>query len=132
MADDAFQRSLLSRAISDLFTDLSEFVQKEIRLARAELAHKISVSMYAGMWMAVAAVLAIAAALLVIEGIVFAIASAGLALHWSCLLVAVVMAAAAAGLFYYGRASVASEDLAPTRSVRQFSEAVSTAKEQLR
>jgi hypothetical protein len=132
MAPNTLQSSALSRAITDLFSDLSDFVQKEIRLARAELTHKINIRLYGGVWMAAAGALAVVAAFILLEGIVFAIASAGLALHWACLLVAAVLAAAAAALFYYGRASVASEDLAPTRSARQFSEAVSTAKEQLR
>jgi len=132
MAPDTLQHSALGRAINDLFTDLSDFLQKEVRLARAELTHKLNVQLYGGLWLALSGFLGIIALLLLIEGVVFAIASAGLALHWSCFLVAAVLAAAAALLFYRGRARMTSEDLTPTRSARQFSEAVSTAKEQLR
>jgi protein-S-isoprenylcysteine O-methyltransferase Ste14 len=131
MAHDRLQQSALSRALADLFTDLSDFLRKEVQLARAEMTHNISVRLYAGVWMAAAAVLGLIAGLLLIEAIVFALASTGLALHWSCLVMAAVLAVLAVGFFYYGRASMGSQDVTPTRSVRQFSEALHTAKEQL-
>jgi len=132
MAHDSLQQSALTRALADLFTDLSDFLRKEMQLARAEMTHNLSVRLYAGAWMAGAAVLGLIAGLLVIEAIVFAIASAGLALHWSCLVVAAALAVLAAAFFYYGRASMGSQDITPARSVRQFSEALHTTKEQLR
>jgi hypothetical protein len=70
------------------------------------------------------------AALLIVEAVVFAIASYGLALHWACLLVAAVLAAAGAAVFYHGR-SLADEELLPTRTVRQVTRDIDTAKEQL-
>jgi cobalamin synthase len=51
----------------------------------------------------VAGVLGVVAVLLVVEAAVFALASFGLALHWSCLLVAAVLAASGAAAFYHGR-----------------------------
>jgi len=132
MVHDTLQQTALYRALTDFTSDLSDFVQKEVRLARAELTQKINVRLYGGLWLVLAGFVGLIAVLLVIEGVVFAIASAGLALHWSCFLVAAILAAAAGVLFYRGRAGVASGDLAPTRTARQFSEAVSIAKEQLR
>ena len=70
------------------------------------------------------------AALLVVEAAVFALASLGLELHWACLLVAAVLAAAGAAAFYHGR-SVAETELLPTRTVRQVTQDIKTAKEQL-
>ena len=70
------------------------------------------------------------AALLLVEAAVFAIASFGLALHWSCLLVAAVLAAGAAAAFYHGR-SIAEDELLPTRTAKQISQDIKTAKEQL-
>jgi hypothetical protein len=81
MAHDALRNTGLTRAITDLLADLSDLVQKELRLAKAEVAENISSRLQAGVWISIAAVLAFIAALLVVEAAVFAIASYGLALH---------------------------------------------------
>ena len=93
MAYDTLRNTGLVRALSDVLADLSDLVQKEIRLAKAEVTEKISAKLQASVWMVAAAVEGLIAALLVIQGIVFAIASFGLALHWSCLLVAAALRA---------------------------------------
>jgi hypothetical protein len=121
---------MAARMIADLLGDLSDLVQKEIRLARAEVMDKITRRLEASVWFAVAGLLAFIAVILVLEAIVFGLASQGLPLHWSCLVVAVAVAAAGGAAFYYGRVS-ASESLVPTRSVRQINEDLRTAKEQL-
>jgi hypothetical protein len=130
MAHDALRNSELVRALTDLLGDFSYLVQKEIRLARAEMTQKISTRLQAGVWMLIAGVLGLIAALLIIEALIFAIASYGLALHWACLLVAGILAAAGAAVFYHGR-SLADEDLLPKRSMRQLTRDIETAKEQL-
>jgi hypothetical protein len=130
MAYDTLRNTGLVRALSDVLADLSDLVQKEIRLAKAEVTEKISSKLQASIWMIAAGVIGVIAALLVIQAIVFAIASAGLALHWSCLLVAAVLAAAAAIAFFYGR-SLAAEELLPERTVKQVTQDIKTAKEQL-
>lgn len=130
MAHESFRDSGLVRSMTDLLADLSDLVQKEIRLARAEVTEKISAKLQGGGWMAAAAILVLMAMLLVIEAAVFAIASYGVELHWACLLVAAVLAAAAAAVFYHGR-SLAEQELLPTRSVRQIKQDIETAKEQL-
>jgi hypothetical protein len=61
--------------------------------------------------MVVAGVLAIVAAVLLVEAAVFGFASFGIALHWSCLLVAAVLAAGAAAAFFQGRAAAQDEIL---------------------
>jgi hypothetical protein len=132
MAPNGLNETALVRAVSDLFTDLSDFVHKELRLVQAELTAKIAERLQAGVWMAGAGFLAVVAFLLVVEGIVFAIASAGLGLYWACFVVAAAIAVIAALMFYYGRASIGSNNLVPTRSARQLSQAMATAKEQLR
>jgi len=130
MAHDTLRNSGLVRALTDLLADLSDLVQKEIRLARAEVTEKISARLQASGWMVAAGLLGLIAALLIVEAVVFAIASYGLALHWACLLVAAVLAAAGAAVFYHGR-SLADEELLPTRTVRQVTRDIDTAKEQL-
>jgi len=118
------------RAMTDLLADVSDLVQKEVRLARTELSEKISAKLQGSGWMAAAGVLALIALLLLVEAAVFAIASYGLALYWACLLVAGIIAAAAAAVFYHGR-SLAEQELVPTRSVRQIKQDIEIAKEQL-
>jgi len=130
MAHDKLRNSGLVQALTDLLADLSELVQKEIRLARAELAHNISAKLHASAWMVAAGLLGLIAMLLAVEAAVFALASFGVAMHWACLLIAAILAAAGAALFYHGR-SLAEEDLLPSRSVRQVTRDIETAKEQL-
>jgi uncharacterized membrane protein YgcG len=130
MALDRLQHSGLAQAFTDLLADLGDLLQKEMQLAKAEVTEKITSRLKASIWMVGAGLLALIAGLLVVEAAVFAIASFGLALHWACLVVAGVLAAGALAAFYYGR-SVADDDLLPERSVRQISQDIRTAKEQL-
>ena len=130
MAYERLRNSGLTQALSDLFGDLGHLVQKEIQLAKAEITDKITSRLRASVWMVSAGFLGLIAALLVVEAAVFALASLGLELHWACLLVAAVLAAAGAAAFYHGR-SVAETELLPTRSVRQITQDIKTAKEQL-
>jgi hypothetical protein len=130
MALDRLQNSGLTRALTDLLADFAELMQKELQLAKTEITEKITAGVRASVWMVVAGVLGLMAALFVLEAAVFAIASFGLALYWSCLLVAAVLAAAGAALFYHGR-SMAQGDLLPTRTATQITRDIKTAKEQL-
>ena len=130
MAHEPLRDSGLVRAATDLFADLSDLIQKEIRLARAEIVHKLSLNMRGGIFMAVAGVLGFLALIFVLEGIVFAIASAGLAVYWACFIVAAALLLIAAGAFMSGR-SQAEAEFAP-RTARQLGATLRTAKEQLR
>jgi uncharacterized membrane protein YgcG len=130
MAHDRLQNSSLTKALTDLFADLADLVQKELQLAKTEITEKIAARLRASIWTIVAGVLGMVAALLVVEAAVFFIASFGLGLHWSCLLVAAVLAAGGAAAFYHGR-SGAEEELLPRRAASQITEDIRTAKEQL-
>ena len=130
MAHDAIRNSTLVRTVGDVLGDLSDLVQKEIRLARAEATAKMTSGVRAGLWMMVAALLGLVASLLVIEAIVFALASFGLAIYWACLLVAGVLAGCGVAAFAYGR-SAANEMLVPMRGAAQINEDIRTIKEQL-
>jgi putative superfamily III holin-X len=130
MAHDALRNSSLGRTLSNLLADFTDLMQKEIRLARAEIGEKISARLQATVWMAAAGLLGLIVALLVIEGIVFALVSWGLSPALSCMLVAAVVALLAIILFLRAR-SMAAEDLLPVRTARQFSQDIKTAKEQL-
>ena len=131
MAHDSIKDSPLVKATSDLLTDVSDLLRKELQLARAELSQVVSSGVQAGAWMAAAGILGFIVALLVIQAAVFAIASQGLALHWSSLIVAGILAAVAAAAFFYGR-SLARGRLTPSRTIRQINRDIVTAREQLR
>jgi Putative Actinobacterial Holin-X, holin superfamily III len=130
MAHDHLNNSTLARSLSDVIGDLSDLLQKEMRLARAEISAKLSSKLQASVWMAAAGLLWLLAGLLVVQGLVFGIASFGLALHWSCLIVAAVLGACGAMAYFTGRAK-AQEGLMPERTIDQIRQDLSTTKEQL-
>jgi Phage integrase family/Putative Actinobacterial Holin-X, holin superfamily III len=98
MAHD-LRNSGLVQALTDLFADLADLLRKELQLAETEITEKIVARLRASVWMAVASALGLVAALLLVEAAVFAIASFGIPLHWSCLIVAGFLAVAAAAAF---------------------------------
>src|ERR1700751_1379433 len=120
------QDARLIGAASDLLTAFSDLVRKELRLARAEISQKLSQGLRSVVWIVAAAILGLLAVALVAEAAVFGLTSAGLALYWSCLIVAAILAVLAAIPFYAGQVGI-SGDLSPARTVRQFNEAVKSA-----
>jgi hypothetical protein len=130
MTHEPLRNSTLTRTASDVIADLADLFQKEMRLAKAELSEKITTKIQAGVWMAAAGVLGLVAGLLLVQAAVFAIASFGIAMHWSCLIVAAVFAAGAAFAFLRGRAD-AREDMMPTRTINQIKQDIAKTKEQL-
>jgi VIT1/CCC1 family predicted Fe2+/Mn2+ transporter len=129
MLDD-LRNSAFSRTLSEFLGDLTDLIQKEIRLVRAEVSDKIGARLQAVIWMAAAGVIALVAVLFFLAGIVFALIAWGLTPQLSCFLVAAAVAILAVILFSYGRALLA-EDLLPSRAVRQLNENIKTIKEQL-
>jgi hypothetical protein len=130
MAPNHLEDTVLTRAFSDAVGDLADLVQKELRLARAEIGEKISTKLLATAWISAAAALGLITLILVVQALVFGIASYGIAMHWSCLIVAGIFACSAALAFFKGRAN-AAEDMTPTRSLRNIKRDIATAKEQL-
>lgn len=130
MALERVKDGALPRAVSDVVSDLADLFQKEMRLARAELSEKIANKLHAGVWMSAAGLLGIVSGLLALQAAVFAIASYGFPMHWSCLIVAGVVAAIALMAYIKGRAD-AQEELAPNRAINQMKRDISTVKEQL-
>jgi len=130
MAYEQLKSSTLTRSLSDVISDLSDLFQKEMRLARAEMSAKISTKLQAGIWMGAAGLLGLIALLVLIEALVFGIASFGIALHWSCLIVAAVLGGGAAAAFFRGRAN-AQEELTPSRTINQVKQDIAVTKEKL-
>ena len=125
MPFDGIRNSALVRTLADVLEDLPDLFQKEMRLAQAEFTEKIKGGVQASVWMMVAGLLGLVTFFILIQAAIFAIASLGLALHWSCLI-----GGCAAAAFLYGRSTMPNT-LVPTRSVSQISEDIRTVKEQL-
>jgi len=130
MAHERLKNATLPHSLSEVVADLADLFQKELRLAKTEISSKISTKIHAGIWISAATVLAFMAGFIVLQAIIFAIASYGIAMHWSCLIVAAGLAALAGSAFLKGRAD-AQEDLKPGRTIHQIKRDISTAKEQL-
>jgi len=130
MTHDPQGRFGAAQLISDTLSDFSDLIKKEVDLAKAEMADKISTKVMGGVWIGIAGFVGLLGLFVVIQAIIFAIASFGIAMYWSCLIVAAGLFVIAGGLFLYGRHD-ANEDLVPTRSVRQLKRDVATAKEQM-
>jgi TRAP-type C4-dicarboxylate transport system permease small subunit len=130
MAYEHLKTVALPRALSEVLADVADLIQKEMRLARAELSAKIATKVQGGVWMAAAGVLGLVAVLQLAQAIVHGIASVGLALHWSYLIVAVGVGLMATLAFVKGRSDV-TEDLTPERSIRSIKNDISAAKEHL-
>jgi len=126
--NEGIKNTAMVGALSDVVEDLADLFQKEVRLAKAELSEKVSTKLRAGVWMSLTGAFALCAALVLIEAAVFAISSYGLALDWSCLIVAATLVVAAAGAYAIGSAD-ARASVTPTRTLRQVRQDVVAAKE---
>jgi ribosomal protein L29 len=127
---DQLKDSTLLRALSDAVGDLVDLFQKEIRLAKAELADRISQKARGGVWLLISGGIGFLAAMVLVEAAVFAIASYGIAPQWSCLIVAGALLAFSATAYGKGRAE-AKVELTPTHTLHQVRRDVAMAKEQL-
>ena len=130
MAFERLKNTTLPHVLSEVFADVADLFQHELRLAKAEISEKITSKLSAGIWTSAAGVLALMAVFIALQALIFAIASTGIAMHWSCLIVVAGLAVIAAAAFFKGRAD-AQEDLTPGRTIHQIKRDVSTAKEQL-
>lgn len=124
------QDSALFGALSDVIGDLADLVQMEIRLAKTELSTKLWQKLVGGIWLGVAGVIGLLAVLVLVEAAIFAIASYGVGLHWSCLIIAGALAILSGAAFAKGRAD-AQVELTPTHSLHQIQRDIAVAKEQL-
>jgi len=129
---DFHRISAAVRSFGDLFGDLTDLFGKELRLAQSELKHGLANLTQAAVLFIATGAIALFAVLLLLVGIVHLIASFGLALHWSYMLVAVVLLAIAAAIFFAARAKATADNLVPRRTLVQLSETARTLKEQIR
>lgn len=120
------------RNFGDLFGDVADLFGKELRLAQSELKHGFSNLTQAAMLFVATGVVALFAVLLLLVGIVHLIASFGLALHWSYMLVALALLIIAAIIFFAARSKATAENLVPRRTLVQLGETARTLREQIR
>ena len=130
MTPEALGKTRLARSLADALADTSDFLSKQIQLAKSEVMANIGRGVRASVWTIAAAFLFLLTAILLIQAAVFGIASAGIAVHWACLIVAAVLAVIGLALMFYSR-QLMRNALVPERSVRQFNKDISVAKEQL-
>jgi uncharacterized membrane protein YqjE len=129
---DFHRISAAVRSFGDLFGDLTDLFGKELRLAQSELKHGLANVTQAAVLFLVMGVIALFAVMLLLVGIVHLIASFGLALHWSYMLVALVLLVVAGVIFYVARAKASADNLIPKRTLVQLGETARTLKEQIR
>jgi putative superfamily III holin-X len=130
MTTDRLKASPLPRALSDVVADVADLVQKELRLARAEIGEKLSNKLRAGAWMLTAAATALIAFLMLIEGVALWISTFGISLYASHWLIGAALAVMSALAYLAGRAD-AQEGLAPERTIQQVNRDMRETKERL-
>lgn len=130
MQHDRLANSDLLRSLGDALGSLSELVQKEIRLTRAELSQMLASKLQASSWAIVAAVAVLLAAILIVEAAVFALVALGLSTYWACLAVAAILVIGGLLAFHQAR-RFAQSGPAPQRVLRQVAQDVQTIKERL-
>ena len=130
MVGDQLKTSTAASALGHVLRDLTDLVQKEMRLGQAEFSANLSAKLEGGVWWAAAAALAGIAFLLVVQAAVFVIASYGVLMHWSCLIAAAVVSLVAVLAYLIGRQD-ASVALMPSRTIHQIQQDVILSKEQL-
>lgn len=131
MTTERLRASPLPRALSDVVVDVADLVQKEMRLARAEIGEKLSNKLRAGTWMLIAAAVALIAFLMLIEGLALWIATFGISLYASHWIIGAALALISVLAYFAGRAD-ARESLAPERTIHQVNRDMIETKERLR
>ena len=130
MTTERLRASPLPRVLSDVVVDVADLVQKEMRLARAEIGEKLSNKLRAGAWMLIAAAVALIAFLMLIEGLALWIATFGVSLYASHWIIGAALALISVLAYFAGRAD-ARESLAPERTIHQVNRDLRETKERL-
>ena len=130
MAHEQLRSTTATRTLADVVGDLTVLLQKELQLARAEVSANFAAKLHVSLWMAVGSVFAGLALFLALQALVFGVASYGVPIHWSCLIVAGAAAVLAALAFFVGRTH-ADRPLMPQKTIHQLKQDVNLSKEQL-
>jgi hypothetical protein len=131
MPAEGLGKTRLASSLADVLADISDLLGKQIQLAKSELMANLGRGLSATIWILAAAFLFLLAAILLVEAAALGIASMGIAIHWACALVGVVLIVIGAGLAMYAKGA-ATRALVPERTIRQLNKDIDVAKEQLR
>jgi Putative Actinobacterial Holin-X, holin superfamily III len=124
--DDRSLKSLLG----DLSGSISTLFRKEIQLARAETAEKITQSMVAMGAIAGGAILALAALIVLLQALVIAISEMGVPPALAALIVGLVVAAIAYFMIHKGTNDLKASSLTPDRTMDSLRRDAQLVKEQ--
>ena len=113
-------------------SDLGYLVQTELRLAKAEIAEKLSKTSNAVVYLAVGGVFALGGFIALLFDIARWIARSGLAYEWSLLIVAAVTLAIGAAFAMIGVSRLKAPAFLPERTLGQVREDYGVAKEHIR
>jgi xanthine/uracil permease len=130
MADTMDPRSL-PQLVGDLTHDLSTLVRKESELIRVELKENMQQMARGGATLAVGAVLTLAAAMILLQTLVLALAKV-MDPVWASLLVGVVVAIVGVVLLRGGAKAAQPSNLRPDRAANQLRKDAQLVKEQVR
>jgi Putative Actinobacterial Holin-X, holin superfamily III len=123
--------AVLPRVVTEVVADLADLLQKETRLARAEISTNILARLSAGIWFGAAAGLGTIAAGLIVAFLVLGLAAAlEIPLYWSCLIWAAVFALIAGATYAKARVDTRKE-VVPRRTLGQVKQDIATVKERL-
>jgi hypothetical protein len=123
----------LGSLLGDLMGDLAELVSKEIQLAKAELAEKVSLATAGAASLAIGGLVAFAGLLVLLDAAVYGLTALfeGLPLWASALIVGVVVIGVGMVLLLKGRSNLRAENLAPRRTVESLRQDAEMIKEQV-
>jgi hypothetical protein len=129
-ADEA--RRNLDRSDEDVVTlsqgilrDFATLLTTELQLLRAEISEKLTLTGLAAALIATGALLLLATIVLLLQAAIAGLVAYGLSPAAATLLVAVATLLVGAMLVWFGLSRLSSENLAPSKTIRQFEKDVS-------
>lgn len=115
--------------ITDVIGDTTDLFQTEIRLIRAEINDNVARLTSSITVVGSGAVIALAALIILLHGVVSWLALAGVPPHWGFLLVGILTAAVAAAALSKGLKDLKASRLVPDRSIQQLKADLAAVKE---
>jgi len=116
----------------DVIWQVADLLRTELKLFRVELDEKVSQAVRAVVFVAVGAVLLLAALFLVLSAAVDALVAFGMPRYWAALLVGGIVAVIGAGLLWKALSDLKPANLKPSRSIDQVGKDMLVAKAQVK
>ena len=116
----------------DVILLVTDLFRTEIRLLRTELDEKVSHAVRAVAFIAVGAILLLAALFLILSAAVDALVAFGMARYWAALLVGAIVGVIGGGLLWKALNDLKPTNLKPSRSLGQVSKDIVAVKAQVK